>query len=564
MIVIIAILIAGIETVMLANAASSSRKNLQRELDSTAALACQNIRLFCEEVEDNVDSLYSSPKLQAYFTEDDPEERFIISQYIQDIINATIYGNSNISAILILQDSYRITMAGSSTQQSIFHRANYDYGLFDRKPDADFYTRAYLDETTGKPYVAYVRPVYPAECTSSQREESQKKLFYILCRLDSLQNYLDSLVPAGSEMTVAVEGENGIILSTDPSLLGKQGLEGGIFSSRYQTSSLSYGKTGWTVLAAAPIRSVYRNILSTLKENLAIALISLAVIAGIGIWITRNLTNPITKLSNDIHALPSSGRLPVDYGLPEIRRTARYINGMLERVQDANAGLLEAQDRLHQASIAKKEAELAFFQTQINPHFLYNTLECMRSIGQAYQVPEIQVLASSMAKIFRYSIKARDSVLVSEELTCTADYFEIINIRFPGRYRLEVDVPAELRGVRMPKMILQPLVENAIGHGLGGRSSGGTVRISAQREENGFCLLVEDNGAGIEPGRLEEINRYLHAQASQKAGSSHRNSVALDNINRRIQLDFGGEYGLTLESESEKGTRVTVRIPLLP
>lgn len=562
MIVIIAILIAGIETVMLANAASTSRKNLQRELDSTVTLACQNIRLFCEEVEDNVDSLYSSPKLQAYFTEDDPEERYVISQFIQDIINATIYGNSNISSIRILQNRYRVTVAGSSTQNSIFHRANYDYGLFDRMPDEDFYTRVYLDETTGKPYAAYVRPVYPVKCTASQREESQKKLFYVLCRLDSLQNYLNALIPTGSEMTVAVEGEGGVILSTDPGLLGEQRLEDEVFSDRYQMSSLSYEKTGWKVWAAAPIQSAYRSILSTLKENLAIALISLAVIAEIGIWITRNLTNPITKLSNDIHALPSSGRLPEDYGLPEIRRTARYINGMLGRIQDANAGLLEAQNRLHQASIAKKEAELAFFQTQINPHFLYNTLECMRSIGQAYQAPEIQILASSMAKIFRYSIKARDSVLVSEELTCTADYFEIINIRFPGRYHLEVDVPTGFRGARMPKMILQPLVENAIGHGLDGRSDG-TVRISARREENGLCILVEDNGAGIEPGRLEEINRYLHAQTFRKAGASRRNSVALDNINRRLQLDSGGEYGLALESEPGKGTRVTIRIPLL-
>ncbi len=568
MVTTILIIVTGIEIGIILNSIANNRKNVQKELDNATLQIQNDVNLFCTEIESVVDNLYDSPKMQKFFTETNSQERFIISQYIQDIINATIYGNLNISTIKILQSNYMISTAGSSSQQALFYKANTEYGLFDLLPDNHLYTNVYMDKTTSKPYVAYVRPVFPVGNYSPQNDNSEKKIFYVLCRLDSLQRYVNSVVSTVGEMEIVVEEGGKIILSNNHSLINRPLTNSRYFQlqEKYQVSYRKIDIMGWGIYMSVPVSGIYQNSIGMLKENLIISIISLLIIVIVGWWITRNLTTPVTKLSNDINSIhggKSPHQILSNYDLLEVNNIATYINSMLERVHITNESLMETQDNLHQSIVAKKEAELAFYQTQINPHFIYNTLECMRSIGQAYNVTEIQTISNSMAKIFRYSVKGKDIVDLSEELSCANDYFEIINIRYLNKFFLKIDVAQELLSMKIPKMILQPLTENAIGHGLSGKQEGGLVEITASCDEKNLYIIVSDDGYGIAPQRLEELNRNFETSWRKKVILGRHNGVGLDNINLRIKLDFGEEYGVLLESTLGQGTRAIVRLPII-
>lgn len=568
MVAAISIIIAGIEIGIILNSMATNRVNVQRELDNSTLHIDNNVSLFCSEVESTVDNLYYSPKLQNFFTETDPMERYVISQYIQDIINATIYGNLNISTIKILQSNYMISAAGSNSQQATFYKANLDYGLFDLIPKEAFYTRMYMDEATNKPYVAYVRPVFPVDRFASMEDKTQKKMFYVLYRLDSLQQYVDSIVSTLPNTEIVIEDNGTIILSNNHYLINNSLNTSAFFQNKkkYQTMQRKLEIRNWNVYISVPISEIYQNSFSMLKENLAVAGLSIMIIVGLGFWIAQNLTYPVTKLSRDINSIygeDDSEHTLGTYDLVEINDIAIYINSMLDRIRNTNESLMEVQDHLHQSVIAKKEMELLFYQTQINPHFLYNTLECMRSIGQAYNVPEIQTISNSMAKIFRYSIKKGDIVDFSEELACANDYFEIIKIRFLNKFVLKIDVSEDLLPLKIPKMVLQPLAENAIGHGLNDKQDGGLVQITATRDDMHFYIYVSDDGQGIDPQRLEDLNHYLQSSWRRRANQEKRYGVALDNINRRIKLDFGEEYGISLLSILENGTQVKITLPII-
>ena len=562
--VVLAVIILSVEVGMIANEISGNRNTAQTELENIARQIKNDVEIYCGEVESVVDNLYGSPKLQQYFIERSPEKRFVVSQYIQDIINSTLYGNMNIATLKIFQDNYLLNTAGSNSYQDFFYRANMEYGLFDRLPEETFFTRTYIDDTTGKPYIGYIRPVWPVGAVSETDEE--KKLFFLICRLDTLQKRIETVVSTSLEPEIAVAYEDTIILANRSASISTVIKEDAFFANNtsYKTYSEVLPEVGWTVYVGVPYSQIDRKSLSTLKESLIIVAFSLLILLVLTVWVTRNLTNPVTRLSKDINELynsnPSKNNLG-SYELWEIDQVASYINEMLQRIHRTNEELMVVQDRLHQSVVAKKEAELAFYQTQINPHFLYNTLECMRSIGQAYGIEEIQTIAQGMGKIFRYSVKSKDLVTVSEELDCVKEYFEIIQVRYLNRYTMKIEIPPELEKLKMPKMILQPLAENAVGHGLSGMK-GGCITIKANKADQFLQIKIMDNGHGISPIQLAELNQNL-AVYEKRQSQSGRHGVALDNINRRLKLDFGEEYGISLESCLGQGTCVTVTLPIL-
>lgn len=563
----IVILIVSIVFGIFFGTVASRRENARRELSMAASQISNDMKLFCADIERVVDNLYNSPKMQEFFTEDDPQKRFIINQYVQDIINSTIYGNSSINSIRILQENYMLSTAGLTNQHGIFFKVNNDYGVFDLKPEKAFYSHVYWDEATEQPYIAYVRPVNAVrKNTGHSVGPTEKKLFYVLCSLDRMQQYVNSVKITVPGLVIAVSENERVALSNNKALIGEKAPAfEDTAPQAYEAVSTSFEAMNLKIDMYVPVQSIYSESLVGLKETFIISALSIAIICALGMWIAKNLTAPVSKLVSDINNIEGSSGIKEtrlgSYRLEEIDAIASYINDMLSRIQTANSSLMEANSRLHQSVIAKKEAEIAFYQTQINPHFLYNTLECLRSLGQAYDVEEVQIISLAMAKIFRYSVKARDVVALAEEIECAKDYFEIIKIRFLNKYAISFKINDELLTKKVPKMILQPLVENAIGHGLNGRKSGGMIEISAAQEKNTLVLSVFDNGNGISKQKLDELTRHLSliAQGEQK---DVKHGVALDNINRRIKLDFGDEYGLFIHSEEGTGTTVTIRLPL--
>lgn len=168
-----------------------------------------------------------------------------------------------------------------------------------------------------------------------------------------------------------------------------------------------------------------------------------------------------------------------------------------------------------------------------------------------------------MSKIFRYSIKEDELVRISEEIQCVQAYLNIISIRYENKFSMEVHVDDKLLEMKTPKMILQPIIENSVYHGLERRDAGGNLRVNGHIDAKGdVCFLVTDSGIGIGHDELESIKAKLNMDYSERVNNSpDGKSIGLSNINNRIKLMFGEGYGVEIESQIGLGTTVIVRIP---
>lgn len=231
-----------------------------------------------------------------------------------------------------------------------------------------------------------------------------------------------------------------------------------------------------------------------------------------------------------------------------------------------NALFSDIEERLHGEEITKlrqKQAEYLALQNQINPHFLYNALEAIRTDALLADCGDIAETTEALATFFRYTISnVKEDVTFSEELDNTENYFTIQRCRFGDKMALELELENEqLLEARMPKLILQPLVENAVTHGLEGKLGPGTVRIVVENSDKTLFLRVRDNGVGISAEQVEQLNRQFAENTGAIAGR-RKGGIALCNVNSRIRLMFGENYGLHILSAAGVGTECCVTLPL--
>ena len=228
---------------------------------------------------------------------------------------------------------------------------------------------------------------------------------------------------------------------------------------------------------------------------------------------------------------------------------------------------LEERTRKNSAEVFDKQAELTALQSQINPHFLYNTLESVRGQALIDGNTEIAKMMEALSAFFRYSISRKGSlVTLRDELNNIQNYMMIQRYRFNNRFSLEIFIDEEdeeAYDYKIPKLIIQPVVENAIFHGLEERLEGGKVTIEVIVTEKNLIITVSDNGKGVDGRTLAELNERIHSgYTEQKNGRQLTNTgIGLPNIHKRIQLLFGEEYGLSIYSTLNQGADVEITIP---
>ena len=211
------------------------------------------------------------------------------------------------------------------------------------------------------------------------------------------------------------------------------------------------------------------------------------------------------------------------------------------------------------------DTQMKALESQINAHFLYNTLEAINSLAEIEGAEDISVMALALGDMFRYSIKTKGALVTLEkELAHVKNFVAIQQIRFDNGFRFEMDVPEELYSCRILKLILQPLVENALYHGLLHCNAGSSIYLSARKENKIIYFTVKDDGVGMASETLEQLQKLLEEKPEFGELSQHANeSIGLKNINARIRLYYGEDYGLSVKSEQGCGTIVQIKIPEL-
>lgn len=218
----------------------------------------------------------------------------------------------------------------------------------------------------------------------------------------------------------------------------------------------------------------------------------------------------------------------------------------------------------------KNQAEIAVLQSQINPHFLYNTLDTIRGLAMLEHVPNIAEMAEALAKIFRYNINSTQYMSsLQSELHNVDNYMKIQSYRFANKFQLVTAIDKDAMEFQMPRMSLQPIVENALHHGLELKRGKGSICIRAYRTQDTLIVRVHDDGVGMSAAELEALQNRIESEESLLVQRNGENSykqhagIALVNINKRIKLAFGRQYGLSISSVKGEGTFVEMILPLV-
>lgn len=314
---------------------------------------------------------------------------------------------------------------------------------------------------------------------------------------------------------------------------------------------LSTNQFGYKVVGIIPKKEITAN-LQGLKHTLMLVTgfcIAAAVALTYGTILhfarrTRVIVQAIEKLKNG----DLSVRIPLEKE-DELYQIARRFNEMC-------GDLTEHIDRVYLSEIRQKKAELIAFQAQINPHFLYNTLEAIRMRALHKKADDVGEMIYLLSSLFRYSVKTDTVVALDHEMEYCSLYLDLFRIRYMNNFTYEIDMEPELMSVPVLKLTIQPVIENYIVHGLKMSRTDNRLRISAEQIGKDVKITIRDNGSGIPPGKLEQIRCRLEG-----AEEDASRSIGLLNTQERIKIYYGSRYGLDIQSEEGQGTSVTITIP---
>lgn len=290
-------------------------------------------------------------------------------------------------------------------------------------------------------------------------------------------------------------------------------------------------------------------------------LIVIATIVITAYFFTRSLSKRAATLVNKIK-VASTGDLKIDQeidGNDEITILDKQFNHMVFRLDD----LIR---RNYIQRLENRETELRNLQLQINPHFLYNTLETISSIAAMKHAFNICELCEKLGNVFRYSLGKNmgEYVTVSQEIEHIQNYIFIQKTRFVNKFDIFYSIEPSVKDIRILRFILQPIVENAIVHGLRKKVGNGILEISIVQEGNRVIIRVEDDGVGMAASSVDELVQYINSDVNHNQSEDNKHGIGIRNVNQRIKLSCGEEYGITIESFLQKGTSFIITLPLIP
>lgn len=312
--------------------------------------------------------------------------------------------------------------------------------------------------------------------------------------------------------------------------------------------------TNWKIVGISYLDEIVadRKSLSTLV--IFISIFSLLFVIAASLFVSAKISEPIKNLERQMKKV-ESGNFDIDIdidvqGDDEVKRLSRAFNMMVKRIRSLMEQIISEQE-------AKRKSELKALQAQINPHFLYNTLDSIVWMNENKDYVGVTTMVVALSQFFRISIsRGRELITVSDEIEHIKSYLIIQKIRYKNKFKFSIEAQPEALGYKTLKLILQPIVENAIYHGVEQLYDEGIIKINVSIDGETILFQVTDNGYGIKPDILKDI-------LNKKANEKDSGGVGLKNVNERIKLFFGEQYGIEIDSILDVGTTVNIRIPII-
>lgn len=525
------------------------QKSQTAQANTVSQVTASSARIF-NEMGKIENLIKTNAELQELLKSDDNIERIDLSNKAYEFIKVLLRFNNDIMYVGVLDKKDSEISFYSSFNPAIHnYYQQYKQGELD---DEYIFVFDTPPSKNSNGYFLHLSPIYNISANKDGYGETLGTLV-IAFEPRSFSEIFNSVEMDTNSVLVLLNRQNRVCLSKDEAYLGKvfdihkhTGTTQKIQNTEFSLFMTDFGNE---------FNTAFRNL--SLLIILLLALFTLFML-GAKIWLSRSILKPINDVVRRIETVDQSAPFTKleFYDNPTFGIIISTINNLIDNLHNLTRKIIATQESLHEAEERKKEATLNSLKSCINPHFLYNTLGCIRSVALRKDASDIAEMASALTNLFRYSIKGSDFCTVRDELDIVTQYMTIMRYRFNGKFRLEIEMSDEIYNSQIPKMIIQPLVENAITYGLEASENGGTITICGKYTDNNMALSISDDGKGLDLEKLKLLRENL-----QNSGKTLPDSIGLVNVNERIKLYYGSEYGLHLEGGEDKGFKVQITLP---
>jgi two-component system sensor histidine kinase YesM len=528
-------------------------------LKTTHDHALYNISDFLNNMGQLAYSLCYNPTVQQYMKAVSPLERFRIYDDLTSVLSGVTLIEDDIRGITLLdKDSNIVASQGND------YRSHASYGSIAAGNGISYVSGNELDIEGKEHYIHIIYPIYSLGTDKFLGELIGGVCVTLIPAYFNLEvNVINSYTGAG--MAIIDSGKRSITANT---YFTYETLENVLppGKSSFVTFTSEIADTNWNLVTYMPFGFIVSELSFVFILSLAIGLSIWLMFMFLAILLYRKIVQPIGKISAFMStvSMEKSGAVPSfpveENSYREIYAMVAVLNEMLRSLDEQKDKLLQKDKDYYTAVLAGNRMELMAYRNQINPHFLYNTLATVKGIAMYYGVSEIEEISECLSTIFRYVVKGGNYVTVNDEIEHVKKYALIIGYRFQNRIQISCDVDEGASEMRILRLIIQPLVENAVVHGIERKAGEGHISVKAVIRENRLEISVKDDGIGMSGEKLSAIRQKLKDFIGGIT-DEHGENIGLQNIIRRMRIFYGDGYSLHIDSETDRGTIVTMLLP---
>ncbi|MCA1061815.1 sensor histidine kinase [Rossellomorea sp. AcN35-11] len=537
-----------------------------------------NLESYIDELNGLTLSLYNNPDFLNYMRSPGKENNYLTIGIVKNVVQTILYTGDTINGVRIsFSDGDRVI---SATKRSTVVFSN-------KVRDSQW---ASFRNAERSPYNMYIEPTHSQEEKNINRSKDivtihrafrnvpgDDVLAYISLEIapDKIIDLSRNLYNQKTEEFYLLSSEGEMIYSSDRDvsddgsnqkwikrILDSKDISGtlewkeGSFNGVMMYDQLPPSAGGWLLVKRVPFVNLYESAFSVAKINILFGVLGLSLVVMATLFVSFKITSPIRVLLQHIQQV-EEGNMKVkvkSFGPDEIGILGYRFQQMIERINHLI-------NREYKLELENKTNQLKVLQSQINPHFLYNALQSIGTIALKNKVPQIYSLITHLSKIMRYGMNMEEDVVpLSKEINYTKAYLLLQKERFGDHLEYSIEVEECVMETVVPKMILQPLIENYFKHGFDIREEVGRLWLSCHLDEGYLEIVVRDNGAGVSESRLQEIEDHFKADAWNKTGDE--TNIGLKNVYVRLNLYYDHLATLQLENHAHGGFVVTMRLPI--
>lgn len=497
--------------------------------------------------------------------------RFENQKYVDTILEHIITENESIQRATIVNEYGNVYSTDSSVPQAYVDAVEERMGEWSLSVgrDREFYYGGLQNGQTA--ILTYLQPLY------GYNNNKEMALLAVDLNYTNLKSVLSNLFSDEKNGTCLIYYNNKVLFR-----IGKRKLDqgqkwhlmkksDGILSDNQQTEMITLDEenmiltvrqniqTGWKIAMFTSEQDMFQDI----EQKMLCNIFLLAVISFLAFVVSSYYTRSIAApLEHFCAAIRNMGNGKLNRIEMQDRRMTREVMNVVDNYNEMADRMNEYLNRELIYGRNQRIIQSKMLKYQINPHFLYNTLNTIASMGELSDFPEIVTIAKNLSYIMQYNLRGSSFVSLASEIEMVKSYIEIQQIRFPDTFAVQYDIAEDVKELQIIKFILQPIVENIFQHGFSKKNQDNQILIRAYREEKRLFLVVRDNGRGIEKEKIREINAKLAEERkyTDEEDTGEHQSIGIYNVNRRIRIYYGKEYGVRIAENTAQGAEMILTL----